>query len=491
MRPSGQPGNPPGTATALTSGSSPALNSVNSLGIYENPTTGNLQLYASSSSASYQGVDTVGSNPLPTAGAQTITLLNGTTSTSATGFFFTKLGPSSAAEDTLYVADPSVGIIKYSLVGSTWVDNGVFGSSSDAYRSLTATVSGSTVTLYAIRGATASGGGQLVSLVDSTGYSGSNVNFSPALTVLATAGANQTFRGVALAPTVIPNNAPTISPVGNPAGIPPNSPQQSITLSGISDGDGGTQVVNVTAVSSNPSLIPNPNVTATATATLSGNTVGAINVVNGGAGYTFVPVVTLSGGGGTGATATAVLVGDVIAAINITNAGTGYTAVPAVTIAPPSSTATATATLSGGTVGSIAVTLRRLRLFERPDGHTHRRRRLGRDGDRRVDQRRGHRDQRQRRVGLYLGADGDDRRPRRGRTGSALDQLRQPEPDRHPHLHPGAGPERHRQHHRLRGRQRRHRQRRRGRGLDHVHGDGQPQQRPHDQPDHQPRHAHQ
>ena len=66
-------------------------------------------------------------------------------------------------------------------------------------------------------------------------------------------------------------------------------------------------------------------------------------------------MVTLSGGGGSGATATAVLVGDVVAAINVTG-GSGYTAVPAVTIAPPSSTATATATLSGGTVGSIAVT---------------------------------------------------------------------------------------------------------------------------------------
>ena len=355
LAPLGQPGNPPSTSTPLTSGSSPALNSVNSLGIYHNPTTGNDQLYVSSSATSYQGVDTVGSTPLPTNNGQTITLLSGTTSTSATGFFFTKLGPSTAAEDTLYVADPAVGITKYSLVGSTWVSNGVFGSSSDAYRSLTATVTGSTVTLYAIRGATASGGGQLVSLVDSAGYSGSNVNFSPAVTVLATAGANQTFRGVAQSPTVVANIAPTISAVGTPAGIAPNSPQQSITLSGISDGNGGTQVVTVTAVSDNPALIPNPNVTATATATLSGSTVGAINVLNGGAGYTFAPVVTLSGGGGTGATATAVLVGDVVAAINFTG-GSGYTAVPAVTIAPPSSTATATAVLNGSTLGSISVT---------------------------------------------------------------------------------------------------------------------------------------
>ena len=86
--------------------------------------------------------------------------------------------------------------------------------------------------------------------------------------------------------------------------------------------------------------------TATATATFS----------TGGAGYLSPPLVTLTGGGGgSGATATAVLTSGVVTAITISG-GSGYTSAPTITIAPPLDTATGTATLSGGTVGSIAVT---------------------------------------------------------------------------------------------------------------------------------------
>src|SRR4029077_12185021 len=100
------------------------------------------------------GVETVGATPPPTVGTPTIAPLPGTTGTNATGFFFTKLNPASPGEDTLYVADPSVGITRFSLIGGTWVSNGTFGGSNDAFRSLTAIVSGTpanpVVTLYAI-----------------------------------------------------------------------------------------------------------------------------------------------------------------------------------------------------------------------------------------------------------------------------------------------------------------------------------------------------
>ena len=66
-------------------------------------------------------------------------------------------------------------------------------------------------------------------------------------------------------------------------------------------------------------------------------------------------MVTLTGGGGTGAAATASLANGVVTAISISG-GSGYTSAPTITIAPPLDTATGTATLSGGTVGSIAVT---------------------------------------------------------------------------------------------------------------------------------------
>jgi subtilisin-like proprotein convertase family protein len=74
---------------------------------------------------------------------------------------------------------------------------------------------------------------------------------------------------------------------------------------------------------------------AAATATVTGGAVTAINVISGGADYTGVPTVTISGGGGTGASATATVVGGVITAITITSPGTGYTSTPTVTINNP------------------------------------------------------------------------------------------------------------------------------------------------------------
>lgn len=71
----------------------------------------------------------------------------------------------------------------------------------------------------------------------------------------------------------------------------------------------------------------------------SGNGVSTIAVTNGGTGYIAAPVVTLTGGGGTGATAVANMVDDGtgngtlrIASITITSAGTGYTSAPTVSV---------------------------------------------------------------------------------------------------------------------------------------------------------------
>ena len=85
--------------------------------------------------------------------------------------------------------------------------------------------------------------------------------------------------------------------------------------------------------------------TATATATAKINSSGAVNTItlsnNGGAGYTTVPAVTLTGGGfTTPATATAVLMGGVVTGITFTG-GSGYISAPTVTIAPPPTSVTA------------------------------------------------------------------------------------------------------------------------------------------------------
>ncbi|MEK7948955.1 SdiA-regulated domain-containing protein [Luteolibacter soli] len=167
------------------------------------------QLYASASSGTntFKGVSTVGTG-LPTSTGQTVTRLPGLTDTlcpSSYAFFLADLDAGVSGVDTLYIADDTTtgggrgGVQKYSLVSGTWTANGIAGSGADSYRGLTAKVSGSTVTLFATRkgGTGATGGGELVSLVDSSGY---NATITATPTLLATATANTAFRGIALAP---------------------------------------------------------------------------------------------------------------------------------------------------------------------------------------------------------------------------------------------------------------------------------------------------
>jgi len=158
------------------------------------------QLYVSSMSGAIR-LATVGTG-LPTTAGQTISNLGGLPTTGSTNspyqFFFADLTSSVAGVDTLYISDDATGLLKYSLVAGTWTLNGTVGANADDYVGLTASVSGTTVTLYATR---LSGGAAdtIVSLVDAGGY---NANFS-SLTpnVIVTAATNTGFRGIAFAPT--------------------------------------------------------------------------------------------------------------------------------------------------------------------------------------------------------------------------------------------------------------------------------------------------
>jgi hypothetical protein len=158
------------------------------------------QLYASDASGSAVRLGAVGAG-LPTTAGQTITNIAGfaTSTGSPYGFFFADLDPATPGVDVLYVADDSAGLTKYSLVAGVWTANGTIGTGTDAYRGLTGVVTGTSVALYSTRGggSGATGGGQLVSLTDASGYNGAFAG-TPAL--LVTAPANVAFRGVALAP---------------------------------------------------------------------------------------------------------------------------------------------------------------------------------------------------------------------------------------------------------------------------------------------------
>jgi FtsP/CotA-like multicopper oxidase with cupredoxin domain len=91
-------------------------------------------------------------------------------------------------------------------------------------------------------------------------------------------------------------------------------------------------------------------------ASFSNTSVTDIAVTNTGSGYTAPPVVTLSGGGGSGASARALLAGDGVAGLVITSAGTGFTSPPTVTLTGGGGTgATAAASISA-LVASFALT---------------------------------------------------------------------------------------------------------------------------------------
>ncbi len=91
----------------------------------------------------------------------------------------------------------------------------------------------------------------------------------------------------------------------------------------------------------------------------SGSAVGAVvavDVTNGGTGYTSVPTVTFSGGTGSGAQGTAVISG-VVSSVAVTNGGTKYNQAPTVTFTGGGgSGAAATAKVTGGVVTSITLT---------------------------------------------------------------------------------------------------------------------------------------
>jgi len=78
-----------------------------------------------------------------------------------------------------------------------------------------------------------------------------------------------------------------------------------------------------------------------------GGAITAINVTNGGSGYTSAPTVTIAGGRGSGATATATVSGGAVTGVTIVSGGTNYDSAPRVTFTGGGGTgATATATFS-------------------------------------------------------------------------------------------------------------------------------------------------
>ena len=116
-----------------------------------------------------------------------------------------------------------------------------------------------------------------------------------------------------------------------------------VSVVGAGSGASVTAVVSAKGNFENGETIRSQGNTAKAVASRTLNSISAITLYDGGAKYTSVPTVTISGGGGSGAAATATInsVGQV-SGIQLTSVGSNYTSDPVVTISPSPSEATAT-----------------------------------------------------------------------------------------------------------------------------------------------------
>jgi len=144
------------------------------------------------------------------------------TSGTALGQFVLVTVPGSGVSgpNTLYVADSgsaTKAILKYTLtsgtlLSGTWVANGTASISAFANTGafgLTGVLDGNgSVTIYGTSSNSSNNAGSLFALTDSSGYEG---NLTGSATEIAAASANETFRGVAFAPS------PSITPVPEPA----------------------------------------------------------------------------------------------------------------------------------------------------------------------------------------------------------------------------------------------------------------------------------
>ena len=174
------------------------------------------------------------------------------------------------------------------------------------------------------------------------------------------------------------NHAPTINPITSPNPIPANSGQQTVQLSGITDGPGDAgQVVTITASSDNTALInptvtyTNPNTTGTITYTPTPGLVGTANITvtvkdNGGTANngqdttttTFTVTVTPNHAPTLAVTGTySSPVSGPQVTIPLTSITDGDNGTQALTVTAFSSTnATAVATVSGGHLTAITLT---------------------------------------------------------------------------------------------------------------------------------------
>ena len=148
------------------------------------------------------------------------------------------MSPSVPGVDTLYVADTSAGLCKFSLVGTNWVPRGAIQRLGKGISALTGQVTGTTVNIFAIT--TVTGDDEFVSVIDTSGYNGGLP--SQFLTTNYSVNDNYKLRGVTFVPQAV---TPAIDP--NPS-LATGSGNDEIVLRRIGDNVvitvGGTTVLD-------------------------------------------------------------------------------------------------------------------------------------------------------------------------------------------------------------------------------------------------------
>ena len=239
------------------------------------------QLYTSADPTKSGALDiaTVGSGT-PTTDGQTISNLPfWTAPTEPYGYALLTLG-TGASPDTLYTAD-SGNVDKYGLQDGSWVPEGSVAVAS-GLEGLAANDVNGTVTIYVTANGSSGTSGSLYELSDTSGAGGT---LSGTAQLIATAPANEAFRGVAFAPGTTIGSGPGTPPV-TPSITPadtslegsigdPTNPTLGFT---VSDPDYSADQLQVTASSSNTAVAADVSVSgsgADQTLTITpGDTVG-------------------------------------------------------------------------------------------------------------------------------------------------------------------------------------------------------------------------
>jgi hypothetical protein len=291
--------------TTLGSSTSTSLNTTDKNVREVSIVDGQLYTSADPTKAGSLTIATVGAG-LPTTATQTLANLPFSPAAPVEPYAYSLLTLGlGSSPDTLYVADNTAGaVLKYGLSEGTWIAEGSVAVPS--VTGLTANDADGTVTLYATSSGSSGTAGTLYEITDASGLGGT---LTGTATTIATAPANEAFRGVAFAPgTTIgsgggsvsppppPPPAPTITTVGAdlPAALgDPTNPTLALTVEDPSE----PGELTVTATSSNPTVAPASGLSVTGSGAQRTLTVTPAAV-----GYCTITLTAQAPGGGTAST---------------------------------------------------------------------------------------------------------------------------------------------------------------------------------------------